>query len=216
MNKPYNVILFDVDGTLVDTDELIYQTFVELYKKYYPLKKIDRSDTLYFSGPPIKETLLKEFKDVPIDVILKEYHDIAFTKYEATVTLFKNVKETLEILKNNNIKIGVITNKLHETTEYCFSLLNILSYFPRQNLICSNDVKIGKPNKESFFKAKEVMNIKNSDNILYVGDNLIDLEFANNAGIDSAIVTYTNRKLDFTNKKPTYLIKDFLKLRELI
>ena len=50
MGKPYNVILFDVDGTLVNTDELIYQTFVELYKKYIPHKKVERKDTLYFSA----------------------------------------------------------------------------------------------------------------------------------------------------------------------
>ena len=214
MGKPYNVILFDVDGTLVNTDELIYQTFVELYKKYIPHKKVERKDTLYFSGPPIKKTLMEEFKNVPIEVSLKEYHDISYTKYQSTVTLFEGVKETLEELKNKNIKLGIITNKLHETTEYCFSLLGILPYFS-SNLICSNDVTRGKPSEESFIKAKEVMNLKNSDNILYVGDNLIDLEFANNAKIDCAIVTYTDRKLVF-DKSPTYLINNFSFLLELI
>ena len=58
MNK-YKVLLFDLDGTLCDTDEMIVQTMYAIYKEYKPVKIRTREELYYFSGPPIKETLAK-------------------------------------------------------------------------------------------------------------------------------------------------------------
>ena len=53
----YKVLLFDLDGTLCNTDEMIVQSFFSLYKEFEPIKLRTREEIYYFSGPPIKETL---------------------------------------------------------------------------------------------------------------------------------------------------------------
>ena len=60
MNK-YKVLLFDLDGTLCDTDEMIVQTMYAIYKDYKPTKERTREELYYFSGPPIRETLKNDF-----------------------------------------------------------------------------------------------------------------------------------------------------------
>ena len=57
----YRVLLFDLDGTLCDTDEMIVQTMFAIYQKRKPVKERTRKELYYFSGPPIKETLKREF-----------------------------------------------------------------------------------------------------------------------------------------------------------
>ena len=60
MNK-YRLILFDLDGTLCDTDEMVVQTMFAIYKNYQPTVVRTREELYYFSGPPIRETLKREF-----------------------------------------------------------------------------------------------------------------------------------------------------------
>ena len=62
MNK-YRILLFDLDGTLCDTDEMIVQTMRAIYLDYKPTKIRTRGELYYFSGPPIRETLKNEFPD---------------------------------------------------------------------------------------------------------------------------------------------------------
>ena len=76
MNK-YKYLLFDLDGTLADTDPLIIQTMYDLYDKYNEGKRKSVEEIYYFSGPPIKETLSQEFPDVDLDLIYKDFHDIS-------------------------------------------------------------------------------------------------------------------------------------------
>ena len=70
MNK-YRLLLFDLDGTLADTDEMVVQSFYSLYKRYKPKVVRTREELYYFSGPPIRETLKNEFPDYD----QKEMHD---------------------------------------------------------------------------------------------------------------------------------------------
>ena len=58
--KKYKVMLFDMDGTLADTDPMIVETFNILYDKYKNGNRRPKEEIYYFSGPPIRDTLKKE------------------------------------------------------------------------------------------------------------------------------------------------------------
>ena len=72
--KQYKLYLFDLDGTLIDSDRMLVETFKELYSKYRPGYNPDNSHYLQFSGPPIAESLKKEFPNLDQKAILEEYH----------------------------------------------------------------------------------------------------------------------------------------------
>ncbi|MEG1565421.1 MAG: HAD hydrolase-like protein, partial [Bacilli bacterium] len=61
MTNKYKLLIFDVDGTLADTDKMLIETYRTLYELYSPNVKLDESKVIGFSGPPLRETLSTEF-----------------------------------------------------------------------------------------------------------------------------------------------------------
>ena len=107
----YDLVLLDMDGTIANTDAMIVETFHRLYKLFD--SKVVRTDEeiLYFSGPPIRQTLAEEFPKYPMEFIYPAYKEISRATYYDYVTEFPKVRETLLSFINKGIKIGVITNK---------------------------------------------------------------------------------------------------------
>ena len=67
----YKLYLFDLDGTLLDSDQMLIETFRDLYKIYKPKDYvIDEKKIITFSGPPIRETLQKEFPEYDQEMML--------------------------------------------------------------------------------------------------------------------------------------------------
>ncbi len=211
--KKYTTILFDVDGTIIDTDELILKTFHQLYDKYLQAKRRSDEEIFYFSGPPIRDTLQIEFPFVPIDKIYQEFHDLSWNNYPNSLREFPHVKEILLQLKDRGYNLGVITNKLHKTTDYCIELLKMKDIFSL--IIGSDDVKKGKPDPEGVNFAIEKFYNVNKSEVLYVGDNASDLQTADNAGIDCALLYWGPRKLP-KELNPKYKLKNFTDLREIL
>ena len=94
------LILFDFDGTLLDSDQMIVVTFQQLYELYKKDNIFDLKKVLTFSGPPIKETLKNEFPDIDQDFIFNEFVRLSTINYDKYVHLFPYVKEMIDILKN--------------------------------------------------------------------------------------------------------------------
>lgn len=58
MSHNISTLLFDLDGTLIDTNELIIQSFLHTLEKYFP-NQYTREDVIHFMGPPLEETFTK-------------------------------------------------------------------------------------------------------------------------------------------------------------
>lgn len=213
MNKKYTTILFDLDGTIANTDEMIVQTFLKLYDLYGHKDRPSIEKILYFSGPPIKETLKNEFPEVDQKVIYDQFHDISWELYESHVSLYPYVTETLIKLKSKNYRLGIVTNKLHKTTLRCLSFLHIDHFF--DVFICADDVVKAKPHQEGIIKAMNLLNEKDVSKVIYIGDNESDYFTSLNAQVDSILVTWGPRKIS-SLIKPTYFIDSFNELLELL
>ena len=108
MVKKYKLYIFDLDGTLLDSDQMIIETFHELHRMYSPADFAPDDNVLItYSGPPIRESLKNEFPELDQEEILKVWRERSLKNYPKYTRLFPNVIEALTKLKNEGAKIAI-------------------------------------------------------------------------------------------------------------
>ena len=212
MNK-YRLILFDLDGTLCDTDEMIVQTMRAIYLDYKPRKIRTRGELYYFSGPPIRETLKNEFPDYDPEMMHEVFKRVSKGFYASTVKAYNGEIEVLKALKEKGYLLGVVTNKGLPLTKYSLEICHIDSFF--DVVISADDVPTPKPDPSGIKKAMEALNIKNIEDVLYVGDNDIDYFTAENAGVDCMLVSWGPRIIKCIDKAK-YEAKSYNEMRDIL
>ena len=208
--KKYDVILFDMDGTIANSDPMIVEAFHILYDKYKGGNRRPDSEVYYFSGPPIRETLKVEFPEYDQKFMFDEFHRISRKLYDTHILQYPHCKEVLNELKKEGFKLGVVTNKTHDLTLVALHILDLDDVF--EVVVGSTDVSKCKPDKEGMIKAINFFN-SSPDRAIYIGDNSSDLETANNAGVDCCLVHWGPRELP-KDINPTFMIDSYLELKE--
>ena len=102
-------ILFDLDGTLVNTTDLIIKSFRHTLKEILNIEPTDKEITQYF-GLPLPECLGNFNKD-KVDEMLIHYRELNEKNHDELIRSFPYVEETLRKLKEQNIKTCVVTSK---------------------------------------------------------------------------------------------------------
>lgn len=208
----YKALLFDMDGTIADTDEMIIHTMFDLYDKYNPLIKKSREEIIYFSGPPIAITLKKEFPEIDQYILMQDFLDISTPYYDKYTVTYEDEIETLKRFKKEGYRMAVVTNKGHEKAEYVLRLLHLEEYF--DFVIGNGDVNKLKPEPEGILEAIRRFN-GNKEETLYIGDNDIDYITATNAGVDALICAWGPRKLSVLDKCK-YVAHSYLDIKEIL
>ena len=209
----YDLILLDLDGTVADTDEMIVQSMYQMYDLYRDGKRTPREEIYYFSGPPIRETLKREFPGQDIDFLVKEFVKISWNNYDKYAKLFPHVKEAIVSLQNKGVKFAIVTSKARRSCQHCLEVIgldDIITFY-----VTSDDVSHTKPHPEGIFQALEHFSIINRAKVLYIGDNKSDYLTAKNAGVDVALVTWGPRRID-RSLTPEYWIDDFNEVEEIV
>ena len=212
MVTKYKLYLFDLDGTLLDSDEMLRVTFHQLYKLYKsPDYIIDDTKIQSFSGPQITETLTKEFPDQDLNFMLGEWEKYSQPNYLKYTKNYPGVKALFEKMSRKNILFSIITNKHRYATDSALKLMKLdgFDFFS----VCADEVKNLKPAPDGIFKAMEHFGITNKKDVIYIGDSMYDYLTARNAGIDFGYVSWSPRKLD-EDSKIDLLIDDFEKFAE--
>jgi len=206
-----DTILFDMDGTLIDTNELIYESFNYTLKKFgYDFTKEEIMD---FNGPPLIESFKKvnekNFKEM-VDVY-REHNHLHHDKY---VKIFPNVIETLTALQDKGIKLGVVSTKMRQGVELGLSSTNIKDYF--ESIITFDDVHYAKPHPEPVLKGMSELNSEPKGTLM-VGDNYQDIESGKNAGVKTAAVAWSAKGVEFLRQfNPTYILEDMKDILKII
>ena len=210
----YKLVLFDFDGTTLDSDMMLLKTFEELYALYKPNETVTLEKAITFSGPPIRETLSKEFPNEDLDFMVKEFMKYSLRNYDTCIHLFPGVEELLLELNRRHIKFGLITSKHREATEHAYDVLGINGYFPLT--ICGDDVVSFKPSPEGICRAMNYFKVKNPQEVIYIGDGLVDYLTARNAGVKFGLVDYSPRKDNIPLDDVDMLIKDWKEVLEVV
>ena len=133
--------------------------------------------------------------------------------YASTVKAYNGEIEVLKALKEKGYLLGVVTNKGLPLTKYSLEICHIDSFF--DVVISADDVPTPKPDPSGIKKAMEALNIKNIEDVLYVGDNDIDYFTAENAGVDCMLVSWGPRIIKCIDKAK-YEAKSYNEVRDIL
>ena len=207
MVTKYKLYLFDLDGTLLDSDQMLVETFHYLYEVYKPKDfVVDEKKIITFSGPPIRITLAQEFPELDQEELLKIWRRESIKNYPVYTKLFPGALEILSTLVEKNIKCAIVTNKHRVAADEAFKLFGIADLGIWS--VSGDDIKEQKPSPEGIFKAMEHFGTKEKRDVIYIGDSVYDARTAENAGVDFGLVSWTPRKLP-EDSKITWKIDSF-------
>lgn len=108
-----NTVLFDLDGTLINTNELIIASFQHTLDHYYP-GQYSREDILHFIGPSLFDTFSAMDPNLTDDMI-QMYRTFNHEQHDLLVTEYETVLDTLKILQDRGFKLGIVTTKIRDT-----------------------------------------------------------------------------------------------------
>jgi pyrophosphatase PpaX len=212
MKNNITTILFDLDGTLIDTNELIISTYLHTLEKYYP-SKYTREDVLPFLGPTLHEVFEGMDPDRVEEMIL-EYRTFNIANHDAMVKEFAGVIETLQILKEKGYKLGIVTTKKHDVALKGVNLMKLEAFF--DVVIAYDHVKKVKPDPEPIYLALEKLQAI-PEEALMVGDNYHDVLAGKNAGTKTAGVAWTIKGREYLAKyEPDYMLENMTDLLTIL
>lgn len=190
MNPKYDLILFDLDGTLSQSHEGVKASLIYALKKLgEPIPPQIDNVSLYV-GPPLMDTFenmcgLSHKKSLAAIEFYREIYDRE-NKYKNKC--YGGIKEVLAALKNNGAKLGVATTKFEPAAEEVLKTIGILDYF---DIIggSSGDGKIENKTQVVTHTVNR-FGMELSNRIVLIGDSKFDAEGAKLTGIDFIGVLY--------------------------
>ncbi len=207
-----DTVVFDFDGTLADTSELIINSFQTVYKKFFGEEKPVEYISQFF-GEPLKVTIEREFPQ-PFEDVFNEYREYQSGKFNNDVKLFNNAAEILQYLKSKNIKTAIVTSRMRESVIKALNYFNIDKYF--DVVIAVNDTINHKPHPEPLLKAINLLGTS-PDKTLFVGDSRFDMECANNAGAIPVLTGWHAGSEELKNQYDIkYVINDLYEISRII
>ncbi len=204
-------VLFDLDGTLIDTNELIDESFRYTFKKY----NYDFTDDEIrgFNGPPLRDTF-NNLNNGLAEEMVQTYREHNLANHEAYIRAFPHVEETIKALLEKDIKIGIVSTKMRPGVELGLDIAGLSKYF--ETIVTIDDVKNPKPHPESVFLAIKKLKAKPAATIM-VGDNFHDIEAGRDAGAQTAGVAWSRKGKGFLQQyNPTYMLEDMSDLIKII
>ena len=211
-DKPVRTLLFDFDGTLLDTNELIIQTFLSVLGTRYP-GRFEREDVLHFIGPSLKQTF-DQIDASLTEELIKEYRAWNLEMHDQMAVEFDGVTETLRKLKAREISMAIVSTKRRDVIQRGLKLMGIQDIFT--TIISLDDVKTPKPDPEPILLALEKLGA-DKEEALMIGDNSHDIEGGQNAGIRTAGVAWSLKgEAYLAAYKPTYMLHHISELLDLV
>jgi len=176
--KKITTVLFDLDGTIIDTNELIIESFMHALKGIVPAS-FGREHIIPYMGQTLSAQLQHFSGQEDVTLLTQAYRDYNLHKHDDMVTLFPGVAEVVPRLHSAGIRLGIVTTKMRPSTLRALELLGIFKYM--ETIVTLDDVEHAKPHPEPVAKAIQALGAEPAETLM-VGDSSVDMGSAIAAG----------------------------------
>ena len=235
MKKKY--IIFDFDGTLCNTNEIITESWQAVFEHYLG-RRLPKHEIEATFGEVLAHTISEKLPDAPLQEVVDYYRAYQNEHQEGKVYIFDGIRELLAELRERGYLIGVGTSR---TT---YSFWNYMKQFGLESsvdeVVTMNDVASHKPDPETIYAllAKMIGRGDTGDRsaaedsgcvtipeevlqaAIMIGDTKYDVGCANNAGVDSVLVGWSHyvdeEDMSACGFEPTYVIDSPAELLDIV
>ena len=199
--------LFDFDGTLVDTTEMIFQSMRHATSSVLGRDDFSREELLANVGQPLPRQM-ELFDAEKAELLLEAYRAHHEEHHDALIAEFPGVDEALNRLRTAGVRIVVVTSKRRRSVEMA------LAKFPGLDLVVDlfvtmEDTTEHKPHPEPLLKGLELMGDVPKEQAVYVGDSPFDVQAAKAASLTSVAVSWGAFSEDTLREaEPDHLVPD--------
>ncbi len=195
----YECVIFDVDGTLIDTEKASVLSLQKLLREEASI--IDPGNDLSFIMGLTGVEALKRLgvKDVEAANIrwnryLKDYYPC--------VEVFRDIEVLLKKLMSLGIKTGIVTSKTRQELKDDLNPFGLQKYFPFT--VCADDTIRHKPDSEPIFKIMDLVNVRPKQ-MIYIGDTENDLLAAKGAEVDFGLAVWGAERREFQGAQHRFI-----------
>jgi len=206
MHCDYHAYFFDLDGTLLDTNELIYQCFVRSCGRFVT-GGISREQVSANTGIPLREQIVMNIGPRPeqeLEAIMKEHMTYQLEIYPRYLTALPTVRNGLAKLKDRGKHCLIVTSRRRHTCELYLQETGLLPFFT--HLVTPESTTRHKPHPEPVLKACELARCTPQDT-LFIGDTEYDIECGCRAGSATALVAWSKQNPSTFSYKPSFLLQ---------
>jgi len=215
MQPKNKVVLFDLDGTLINSG-LSFLKIVNELKEKEGQSSVDFEIVRKYSSRGATLVLKNSFPDASEDKISSLKSEF-LSKYEKIMTSnivkYDGVDALLEHLAAKKVKWGIVTNK---SAIYTMPIVKKLNWHKLTDaIICPEDLNKAKPSPEGIFKGLELLD-GDPKQSYYIGDHQRDIETAHNAGVISIACTYGYHETDPISWNADHIVQKPSDIMEIV
>lgn len=207
-------VLFDLDGTIIDTNELIISSFLHVFESQAP-GPLTREQIIPHMGTTLEQQL-QAFSGGVEDVspFVKAYRSFNTLHHDEMVRPFPHVNEVVERLHRHGMSLGIVTTKIRPSTMMTLEKFDLERFMSA--IVTVNDVLNPKPHPEPVLTAIERLGA-NPETTLMIGDSPVDIQSAKAAGVKAAAVAWSLKgELKLKEYGPDFILKDMRDLYEIV
>ena len=213
-----DTILFDFDGTVMDTNDVIIQSWQHTFRTLRG-EEASTEEILATFGETLDFSMENFFPEVSLDVSLPIYRGYQRDNFLSSIHLVPGIRELLDGLMERGYDMSLVTSRLRYTTDQALEEFDLGKYF--KHVITADDVTRPKPDPQAVDMALEAMG-SGREKALMIGDTIHDILCARNAGVVSVLVDWSitlggSNIDDFEeDQRPDYIIRSPGELMDLL
>lgn len=196
-------VIFDLDGTLIDSYQAIYLSFRHAYEQM-GLLPMPFDEVKGVVGYGLSNTFCHLLGAGQVPEALRLFREKYEEVYRQNTNLLPDAREVLEALHTRGIKLAVATNKLGRFSREIFRHFGLEQLFVI--IVGDEDVPQNKPHPEMLVQAMRKMGLPKEE-VVFVGDSLIDIQTGQNAGLPVLVIpTGTTKREDLEKAQPAAIL----------